>query len=77
MIYNDDTPYQRMAFLIQKHAPRLMREGAFETVEAQPKRIKFYAEEISQMRKLRAAGKTLKEIAETIGCSTLSVRRHA
>lgn len=75
-MFTNDTPYQRMAFLIQKHAPRLMREGNFETEEVQPKRIKFYPEEIAQMRKMRAAGKTTKEIALALKCSKLSVTRH-
>ena len=70
-----DTPYQRMLHLIQKHAPRLMREGAFEVEERRPKRTSFEPHEVRRMVRLNAAGKTNKEIAAVIGCAPLSVWR--
>jgi hypothetical protein len=41
MHISTDTPYHRMLHLIQKHAPRLMREGGFEVEERRPKRVTF------------------------------------
>ena len=70
-----DTPFQRMAFLIQKHAPRLMREGAFEVTERRPKRTSFEPHEVRRMLRLSAAGKSTREIAEEMGCACVSVWR--
>ena len=70
-----DTPYQRMLHLIQKHAPRLMREGAFEVIERRPKRTSFEPHEVRRMVRLSAAGKSTREIANEIGCSQVSVWR--
>jgi predicted DNA-binding protein (UPF0251 family) len=70
-----DTPYQRMLHLIQKHAPRLMREGCYEVVEVQPKRTSFTPHEVRRMVRLSAAGKSTREIANEIGCSQVSVWR--
>jgi predicted DNA-binding protein (UPF0251 family) len=70
-----DTPYQRMLHLIQKHAPRLMREGGFEVEERRPKRVTFEPHEVRRMVRLSAAGKSTREIANEIGCSQVSVWR--
>jgi predicted transcriptional regulator len=70
-----DTPYQRMLHLIQKHAPRLMREGGFEVVEVQPKRTSFEPHEVRRMVRLSAAGKSTREIAAEMGCARVSVWR--
>jgi hypothetical protein len=70
-----DTPYQRMLHLIQKHAPRLMREGGFEVDERRPKRTSFTPHEVRRMVRLSAAGKSTREIANEIGCSQVSVWR--
>jgi hypothetical protein len=70
-----DTPYHRMVHLIQKHAPRLMREGAFEVEERRPKRVTFEPHEVRRMVRLSAAGKSTREIANEIGCSQVSVWR--
>lgn len=70
-----DTPYHRMLHLIQKHAPRLMREGAFEVTERRPKRTSFTPQEVRRMVRLSAAGKSTREIAEEMGCAPVSVWR--
>ena len=70
-----DTPYQRMLHLIQKHAPRLMREGAFEVDEHRPKRTSFTPQEVRRMVRLSAAGKSTREIADEMGCARVSVWR--
>ena len=70
-----DTPYHRMVHLIQKHAPRLMREGAYEVTERRPKRVTFTPQEVRRMVRLSAAGKSTREIANEIGCSQVSVWR--
>ena len=70
-----DTPYQRMLHLIQKHAPRLMREGGFEVEERRLKRVTFEPHEVHRMVRLSAAGKSTREIANEIGCSQVSVWR--
>ena len=71
-----DTPYQRMLNLIAKHAPRLMREGAYETEEKKTKRTRFSESEIRSMVVLKNQGKTNKEIAKIIGCRQISVWRN-
>ena len=70
-----DTPYHRMVHLIQKHAPRLMREGGYEVTERRPKRVTFEPHEVRRMVRLSAAGKSTREIANEIGCSQVSVWR--
>ena len=70
-----DTPYHRMVHLIQKHAPRLMREGGYEVTERRPKRVTFESHEVRRMVRLSAAGKSTREIANEIGCSQVSVWR--
>jgi biotin operon repressor len=70
-----DTPYHRMVHLIQKHAPRLMREGGFEVEERRPKRVTFEPHEVRRMVRLSVAGKSTREIASEIGCSQVSVWR--
>jgi len=70
-----DTPYHRMLHLIQKHAPRLMREGGYEVKERRPKRTTFEPHEVRRMVRLSAAGKSTREIATEIGCAPVSVWR--
>jgi hypothetical protein len=70
-----DTPYQRMLHLIQKHAPRLMREGGYEVDERRPKRTSFTPHEVRRMVRLNAAGKSTREIAADMGCAQVSVWR--
>jgi predicted DNA-binding protein (UPF0251 family) len=75
MHISTDTPYHRMLHLIQKHAPRLMREGGFEVEERRPKRVTFEPHEVRRMVRLSVAGKSTREIASEIGCSQVSVWR--
>jgi predicted DNA-binding protein (UPF0251 family) len=75
MHISTDTPYHRMLHLIQKHAPRLMREGGFEVEERRPKRVTFEPHEVRRMVRLSVAGKSTREIASKIGCSQVSVWR--
>jgi hypothetical protein len=70
-----DTPYQRMLHLIQKHAPRLMREGGYEVTERRPKRTSFEPHEVRRMVRLSTAGKSTREIADEMGCACVSVWR--
>lgn len=70
-----DTPFHRCMHIIVKHAPRLMREGAFEVTERRPKRTSFEPHEVRRMVRLSAAGKSTREIANEIGCSQVSVWR--
>lgn len=70
-----DTPYHRMLHLIQKHAPRLMREGGYEVTERRPKRVTFEPHEVRRMVSLSAAGKSTRQIAKELGCARASVWR--
>jgi hypothetical protein len=71
----NDTPYHRMVHLIQKHAPRLMREGGYEVTEHRPKRTAFEPHEVRRMVRLSSAGKSTQEIADEMGCARVSVWR--